>query len=162
MTIKIHSEIHLHSWLFFLYHVRFKGFSLIIKSSEKLKDYLKVEWSAGFDSKALNQRMVFLWKKTLQIIVFGLAEQRFILDLIIFFREPGAFHDPQPQDPNPLIHHKLQYACRWSSWHYNHHQLKRRQILLGMVKTPPFCLLGEGRALLLMSFAWYLTPTSWE
>lgn len=48
--------------------------------------------------------------------------------------------------------YKLQYACRWSSWHYNHHQVKRIIFLLGMVKKKAFCLLGEGRALILNEF----------
>lgn len=58
--------------------------------------------------------------------------------------------------------YKLHYACRWLSWHYNHHQLKRRIFFTWDGEKKAFCLLGEGRVHLLMSFAWYLNPTSWE
>ena len=112
--------IFIHGCFPLLYHVRFKGFSLIIKSSEKLKDYLKVEWSAGFDSKALNQRMFFCVEKNLQIIVFGLAEQRFILDLIFFSESQVRFmiHSHKTQILWSTSY-KWHYACRWSSWHYS-------------------------------------------
>lgn len=57
----------------------------------------------------------------------GLAEQRFILDLIFFSESQVRFmiHSHKTQILWSTSY-KSHYACRWSSWHYNHHQLKRR------------------------------------